>query len=150
MASVHVDSTLASNPPDPTRYHRRVSATPESPRRRRVRLVVVPAALFLLVSGTAFTLAQLHPAKPEVAAASGPVKVGDAAAGMVTFEKTCAGCHGTGGKGGGIGPKLIGLDITLAQAKAQIDAGGGAMPPKLVTGTDEENVLAYLDTILGK
>jgi mono/diheme cytochrome c family protein len=127
-----------------------VSAAPESPRRRLVRLVVIPATLFVVVSATAFTLAKLHPAKPEVAAASGPVQVGDAVAGKVTFEKTCAGCHGTGGKGGGIGPKLIGLDITLAQAKAQIDAGGGAMPPKLVTGTDEENVLAYLGTILGK
>jgi mono/diheme cytochrome c family protein len=127
-----------------------VSATPESPRRRLVRLVAVPAALFLVVSATVFTLAQLHPAKPEVAAASGPVKVGDAVAGKMTFEKACAGCHGAGGKAGGIGPKLVGLEITLAQAKAQIDAGGGAMPPKLVTGTDEDNVLAYLDTILGK
>ena len=37
-----------------------------------------------------------------------------------SFPKiTCAGCHGTGGKGGGIGPRLVGLDITAAQAKAR-------------------------------
>jgi mono/diheme cytochrome c family protein len=150
IASVHVDSTLASNLPDPTRYDRRVSAAPESPRRRLVRLVVVPAALFIGVSATVFTLAQIHPAKPEVAAASGPVKIGDARAGQVTFAKTCAGCHGAGGKGGGIGPRLAGASITLARAKAQIDAGSGAMPPALVSGTNEENVLAYLDTIFAR
>ena len=127
-----------------------MSAAPESPRRRLVRLVVVPAVLFLVVSATAFTLAQLHPAKPSVREATGPVRVGDANAGRLTFEKTCAGCHGAGGKGGSIGPKLAGLSITLARAKAQIDAGGGAMPAGVVTGTNEENVLAYLDTILGK
>jgi mono/diheme cytochrome c family protein len=124
-----------------------VSAAPESPRRRLVRLVVVPAALFIGVSATVFTLAQVHPAKPEVAAASGSVKLGDADAGRLTFEKSCAVCHGAGGKGGGIGPKLAGASITLARAKAQIDAGSGAMPARLVTGTNEENVLAYLDTI---
>ena len=55
---------------------------------------------------------------------------------------------GTGGKGGGIGPRLVGLDITVAQAKAQIDNGGGVMPAGLVSGTKEEDVLAYLATIL--
>src|SRR5918911_1149613 len=93
-----------------TRYDRRVS--------RRVRLLVIPAVLF--------------------------VAVGDAYQGETVFQQTCAGCHGAGGKGGGIGPRLAGAAIPLAVAKAQIDNGGGAMPPRLVTGQKERDVLAYL------
>ena len=100
------------------------------------------------MSSTAFTLAQLHPAK-RGQAASGPVTLGNAGRGTIAFEATCAGCHGSGGKGGGIGPRLVGLDITVAQAKAQIDGGGGVMPAGLVSGTKEDDVLAYLATILG-
>jgi mono/diheme cytochrome c family protein len=127
-----------------------VNAPPETPRRRRIRLVAIPAALFLGVSATAFGLAKAHPAKPGLPKSTGPVKVGDPKQGQIVFSQTCAACHGAGGKGGGIGPKLQGLQITLARAKAQIDAGGGAMPAGLVSGTNEENVLAYLATILGK
>lgn len=124
-----------------------MSSGPETPRRRLVRLIAVPAALFVGVSATAFTLAELHPAKPGLPAA-GSVKLGDPYRGQITFEATCAGCHGSGGKGGGVGPRLVGLDITVAQAKAQIDGGGGVMPAGLVSGTKEEDVLAYLATIL--
>jgi mono/diheme cytochrome c family protein len=125
-----------------------VSAAPETPRRRRVRLIVTPAALLVGVSATAFTLAELHPAKPG-APAVGAVKLGDPHRGQAAFAATCAGCHGSGGKGGGVGPRLVGLDITVAQAKAQIDAGGGVMPAGLVSGAKEDDVLAYLATILG-
>ena len=125
-----------------------MSSRPETPRRRLVRLTVVPAALLVGVSVTAFTLAELHPAKPGVPA-SGSVKLGDPYRGQIAFEASCAGCHGSGGKGGGVGPRLIGLDITVAQAKAQVDNGGGVMPAGLVSGTKEEDVLAYLATILG-
>jgi mono/diheme cytochrome c family protein len=76
------------------------------------------------------------------------VKLGDPYRGQIAFEATCAGCHGSG-EGGGVGPRLIGLDITVAQAKAQIDGGGGVMPAGLVSGTKEADVLAYLATILG-
>jgi mono/diheme cytochrome c family protein len=113
----------------------------------RRRLIVFPAVLFLAVSGTAFTLAKLHLARPSVAA-SGTVKVGDFYRGQVAFNQICAACHGKDGAGGGIGPRLAGANVTLAAAKAQIDNGGGAMPPHLVQGTREEDVLAYLATIL--
>jgi hypothetical protein len=46
-----------------------------------------------------------------------------------------------------VGPKLAGAPISLGAAKAQIDNGGSAMPPKLVQGGQEEDVLAYLATI---
>ncbi len=120
------------------------------PRRDLVRLIVVPALLFVGVSALVFTLAQLHPARPEAKAVpAGAVKLGNAAAGAAVFRATCAGCHGMDA-GGGIGPRLAGAKVTLAQAKAQIDNGGGTMPARLVTGRREEDVLAYLATILAR
>lgn len=117
---------------------------------RPVRLLVVPLVLLLTVSGTAFALAKLHPAKPGKPAATGDVVLGDSYAGQVVFEQNCAGCHGDGGEGGGIGPRLKGNPIGLAAAKARIEAGGGAMPPGLVRGKQLQDVLAYLATILAK
>ena len=113
------------------------------------RIVLVPLVLFVVVSGVVFTLAKLHPARPEVsAAAAGSVKTGDQYRGETVFTSDCAGCHGEGGKGGSVGPTLAGAPITLVAAKAQIDNGGGTMPAGLVSGQDEEDVLAYLATIL--
>jgi mono/diheme cytochrome c family protein len=115
---------------------------------RRVRLLLVPAVLFVAVSASAFTLAKLHPAKPGLPS-SGSVKLGDAYRGQTVFSTTCAGCHGANAEGG-VGPKLDGAQISLAAAKAQIDDGGGAMPPKLVHGPQEQDVLAYLATLFAK
>jgi mono/diheme cytochrome c family protein len=117
-------------------------------RERFLRLVVAPTLLFLVFAGTAFTLAVLHPAKPSLPKASGKVKLGDSYRGETIFSTTCAGCHGQGGKGGGIGPTLAGAAIPLAAAQAQIDNGGGSMPAGLVKGQQEADVLAYLSTIL--
>lgn len=112
---------------------------------RRVRLLVIPALLFTAASASAFTLSKLHLAKPGLPA-SGSVKLGDAYRGQTAFSTSCAACHGANAQGG-VGPKLAGAQISLAAAKAQIDNGGGAMPPKLVTGSQEADVLAYLATI---
>src|SRR3954471_4772236 len=117
-------------------------------RERFLRLVLAPTLLFLVFTGTALALALLHPAKPGTPKTSGNVKLGDPYNGETIFSTTCAGCHGQGGKGGGIGPKLAGAAIPLTVAKAQIDNGGGAMPAALVKGQDEADVLAYLATIL--
>jgi mono/diheme cytochrome c family protein len=142
IRSVYVELTLAVIVVrDATRYDRRVS--------RGVRLLVVPAVLFSAVTGAALALANLHPAKPGAPkSGSSSVVLGDAYRGETVFERSCAGCHGVGGKGGSIGPPLAGVQLSLARVKAQIDNGGGAMPPRLVTGKDEEDVLAYLATIL--
>ena len=113
-----------------------------------VRLVVLPAVLFAAFSGAAFALAKLHLAKPSVSS-GGPVELGDAYRGATIFSQQCEGCHGKGGRGGGIGPELAGNPVSLAAAKAQIDNGGGAMPAGLVTGQQERDVLAYLATIRG-
>jgi mono/diheme cytochrome c family protein len=117
------------------------------PRRDLVRLVVVPMLLFAGVSGLVFTLAELHPAKPDTTAASGTVALGSADEGAVVFRETCAGCHGPAG-GGGIGPRLAGATLSLAEVKAQIDNGGGTMPARLVTGLREADVLAYVAELL--
>ena len=117
-------------------------------RERFLRLVIVPTLLFLVFTGTALALALLHPAKPGTPKTSGNVKLGDSYRGETIFSKACAACHGQGGEGGGIGPKLAGAAIPLSAVKAQIDNGGGSMPAGLVKGQQEADVLAYLATIL--
>jgi mono/diheme cytochrome c family protein len=112
------------------------------------RIVLLPLVLFVVVSGSVFTLAKLHLAKP-AASAAGPTKLGDSVRGQVIFRETCGGCHGTNAQGG-VGPRLAGARITLPVAKAQIDNGGGIMPAKLVSGSREDDVLAYLATIVAK
>jgi len=106
---------------------------------------VLPLVLFVVVSAGVFALAKLHLAKP--AAPSGAVKLGDAAHGRVVYVQKCAACHGMQAQGK-VGPRLVGAGITVAAAKAQIDSGGGIMPAGLVSGGAEDDVLAYLKTIL--
>jgi mono/diheme cytochrome c family protein len=115
--------------------------------RSKRRRIVVPVLLFVALSAGVFALAELHLAKTE-ARSGGKVVLGDVYQGGIVFSTSCASCHGEGGKGGGVGPKLAGSDIPIAQVKAQIDAGGTTMPPKVVTGTKERDVLAYVATIL--
>ncbi len=125
----------------------------ESPRfSRRVRLLLIPAILFLSLTGAAFALAKLHLAKPTVPKSAGSVDLSgaDAYRGQVVFSQNCATCHGPDGKGGGIGPKLQGDKISLAAIKVQIDTPRGTMPPKLVTGQKERDVIAFLATIVAK
>jgi mono/diheme cytochrome c family protein len=111
--------------------------------------VVIPLVLFLAVSGAAFGLSKWHPAKPGLPKiAGGTVKLGDLYRGETVFSTTCASCHGPNGKGGGIGPKLQGLPISIARVKAQIDQGGSTMPAGLVKGGSEADVLAYVATIV--
>jgi mono/diheme cytochrome c family protein len=115
-----------------------------------VRLLVVPLVILAALWGATFALAKLHLAKPGVPkiAAGAKIAVGDQYRGQTVFSQSCAGCHGAGGKGGGIGPKLVGDPIPLAAVKAQIDNGGGAMPPALVKGQQELDVLAYVATLI--
>lgn len=110
------------------------------------RLVALPLVLLVSVAGTTFALAKWHPARPGHAA-SGAVRLGDQYRGETVFQGSCAGCHGATGSGG-IGPRLKGLPITIAGVKAQIDNGGGTMPAGIVSGGDEEDVLAYVATLI--
>jgi mono/diheme cytochrome c family protein len=116
----------------------------------RNALILRPLALFVVVVAVVFAFAQWHPAKPGLpsAAAGTKIALGDSYRGSVAFEQTCAGCHGAGGKGGGVGPRLIADPISLAAVKQRIDAGAGAMPPALVTGATERDILAYVATLI--
>jgi mono/diheme cytochrome c family protein len=105
------------------------------------RIVLLPIVLFVVVSASVFTLANLHLAKPS--ASSGPVTLGDAKHGRVVYVQKCAACHGAQAQGK-VGPRLAGAHLTVEQARAQIDNGGGIMPARLVTGGAEADVLAYL------
>lgn len=116
---------------------------------RRVRLVVIPLALFAVVSAIVFALANDPPAKPAASAAA-PSGSGDAGSGEQLFAARCASCHGQGGEGGGVGPELAGNPISLDDARARIETGSGIMPANLVEGQELEDVLAYLETILGR
>lgn len=112
--------------------------------RRTLRLVVIPALLLVSVSGLAFGIAQEHPARAEAPPSAGtdPVSRGEA-----LFAENCAACHGDAGRNASVGPDLAGNPVSIDDARAQIETGGGGMPAGLVEGQDLEDVLAYLETI---
>ena len=108
---------------------------------RTWRPVLVGAAIAL---GT-FALAKAQVFEPS-AAADGPAAAGDAERGAVVFEQECAACHGTGGAGGS-GPALQGTGLGAAHVTERVRQGGGVMPPALVSGQDEADVVAYVVSI---
>ena len=126
-----------------------MSGQRQEPRSRRA-LIARPVALFVLDLGDrvrARAAAARQARVPGVAAGT-KIAVGDSYRGAIAFDQKCGGCHGIGGKGGSVGPRLIGDRISLAAVKQQIDAGGGAMPPALVKGASERDILAFVATII--
>jgi mono/diheme cytochrome c family protein len=51
--------------------------------------------------------ATVAPTAQAAAAGGGALPAGDAQQGTATFAKDCSPCHGQGGQGGGVGPKLV-------------------------------------------
>ena len=92
-----------------------------------------------------------------IALASSPVGAlaADADVGKAAYEKNCAGCHGTDGKGNPALAKTLGekgLDIVGKETKEKSDAallkiiaeGAGKMPPdKKLTADEQKAVLQY-------
>jgi cytochrome c553 len=77
----------------------------------------------------------------------------DVAAGKTAFVATCGGCHALkdAGTSGNVGPDLDSLaPLSVETVAKQIENGGGAMPPKLLTGQDAANVAAYVASVAGK
>ena len=110
-----------------------------------------PFALFVAVTATTIVLATLHvfkPGAPKAAVGSG-VKLGDIYRGETVYMQNCAVCHGADG-GGGVGPALVGRGVPIAKIKSRIDAGSGVMPPQLVGGQAEEDVIAYVASLTAK
>jgi mono/diheme cytochrome c family protein len=114
---------------------------------RAVRLIVIPAILFVVVSAAVFGFAKWHPAKRGNEASTVITGPRDATRGETLFAEKCQTCHGPGGQGGGVGPTLAGSDLTISEARTKILEGGGVMPAELVTGQDLEDVLAYLQLV---
>ena len=73
---------------------------------------------------------------------------GDAAAGEQVFAATCTGCHLNNGQdAGGVGPQLAGAGLDDATIRTTVENGRGPMPAGLVSGTDLDNVVAYVLSI---
>ena len=92
-----------------------------------------------------FVLAQARPFEPN--APSGAPTAGDAAAGERVFEERCASCHGAGGVGGSPGPRLVDSGLDAAAVVAVVGQGRGAMPAGIVSGSDRDDVAAYVASI---
>jgi cytochrome c551 len=105
------------------------------------RPLVVGAAIVVGV----FALAQAHIFEPSAAPPAGSA-TGDATRGAVLYEERCASCHGPAGEGGS-GPRLAGTGLDSDSVAEQIRQGGGIMPAGLVTGQDEADVAAYVESI---
>lgn len=110
--------------------------------RRGWRPLLVGAAVAV---GT-FALAQVQIFAPS-APAAGAVSGGDVYRGETVFQRECAGCHGLGGKGGDVGPRLIGTGRDSATVTAAVEQGSGVMPAGLVSGREEADVVAYVVAI---
>ena len=93
-----------------------------------------------------FALAQAEIFAPS-ASTSTTASGGDVDRGGVVFERECSSCHGAGGAGGGVGPRLVGAGIDAATATAAVQQGRGVMPAGLVSGSDEADVVAYVVSI---
>ena len=112
-----------------------------------------PVTLLVCVAGAVFALSQgglLAPSAPSGSGAAATIELGDAYQGELVFVATCAGCHGDGGAGGGIGPRLVGAGLSAALIQARIERGAGVMPAGLVGGKAEADVLAYVIGITAK
>jgi mono/diheme cytochrome c family protein len=99
----------------------------------------------IVVVAVPFALAQAHVFSPSAAPA--PSTAGDAARGAAIFDETCSGCHGTAGRGGGVGPRLAGAGLAAATVAATVQQGRGVMPAGLVSGQDQADVVAYVVSV---
>lgn len=107
-------------------------------------LLGVLAVVTLAVYG----VSRLHPFQPSAPAAA-EVPPGDAARGADLFTRACAGCHGPGGAGGGIGPKLVDTGLDAPTVAGVVAAGRGAMPAGLLKDQEAADVSAYVAGISG-
>jgi mono/diheme cytochrome c family protein len=97
---------------------------------------VVVVAVFLLAQWPIF----------EPSTSDRPTLLGGAERGEVLFADACAGCHGRGGTGG-TGPSLVDSGLEADEIATTIEQGRGIMPPGIVTGQNEADVVAYVASI---
>jgi mono/diheme cytochrome c family protein len=94
----------------------------------------------------AFALAQAQVFEPS-ASSAGSATGGDVYRGELVFERECSGCHGIGGVGGSPGPRLVDTGLDAADIATAVEQGRGVMPPALVSGQDQADVVAYVVSI---
>ena len=98
------------------------------------------------VAVATFALAQAEIFAPSAPAAGGAA-AGDFYRGETIFQRDCAGCHGDGGKGGGVGPALFETGLDAVEVSAAVQQGRGVMPAGIVTGQEQADVVAYVVAI---
>jgi mono/diheme cytochrome c family protein len=91
-----------------------------------------------------FLLAQWPIFEPDAPASTSTS--GDVERGATVFERECSSCHGAGGEGG-VGPRLVDSGLDAVAIATRIEQGAGIMPPGLVSGQDEADVVAYVVSI---
>lgn len=117
---------------------------------------VNPAGTTSTPAATGSTSASTSAATGSTAQSSTGTTTGGAAsyppAAKAKFASTCGGCHtlADAGTKGAVGPNLDDLKPDEATVEHQIANGGGAMPPKLLTGQDAKDVAAYVAAVAGK
>jgi mono/diheme cytochrome c family protein len=97
------------------------------------------------VAVATFALAQAQVFAPS--APAGGTVAGDVDRGEVIFQRECAGCHGDGGTGGGVGPALFETGLDAADVSGAVQQGRGVMPAGIVTGPEQADVVAYVVSI---
>jgi mono/diheme cytochrome c family protein len=107
---------------------------------RAWRPVIAGAVVVVAV----FLLAQWPIFEPDTS--DRPVLLGGAERGEVLFAENCAGCHGRGGTGG-TGPALADSGLDADEIATAIEQGRGIMPAGIVTGQNQADVVAYVDSI---
>jgi mono/diheme cytochrome c family protein len=105
-----------------------------------------PLVVGAIVVLATFVLAQYAVFEPSAASVA-DVAGGDFYRGEVVFERACASCHGPGGEGGSPGPRLVDSGLDAAVIASTIEQGRGVMPPALVTGQEQADVVAYVAAI---
>ena len=81
-----------------------------------------------------------------------PVAAGSASAGAKVFAAQCASCHGTGGKGGTVGPTLAGTGVKAGQVafmvrNPQAIDKDSAMPKLPLSNKELADVAAYVASL---
>ena len=110
--------------------------------RRGWRPILIGGAV---AAGT-FALARAQVFEPS-APAGVAVAGGDVQRGETIFQRECAGCHGDGGQGGGVGPVLVERGLDGSEVAAAVQQGRGVMPAGLVSGQEQADVVAYVVSI---
>lgn len=97
------------------------------------------------VAAGTFALAQAQIFAPS--APAGDAAAGDVYRGETTFQRECAGCHGDGGRGGGVGPPLFETGLDATKVATAVQQGRGVMPSGIVSGRAQADVVAYVVSI---